>query len=101
MRIAAQSDPTSPDPWVFLGVECLSEKNYDAAKENLTKAITLTGKDEARNSYQIRKAYIILGRLSVSEGHREARPQQLEHSKQLFALYMKAVEKQVGDQAAA
>ena len=101
LRIAAESDPTSPDPWLFLGSNAYQEKKFDAAKEYLTKAITLTGKDEARNSYQIRKAYIILGRLSVSEGHREQGQQQLEHSKQLFALYMKAVEKQVGDQAAA
>ena len=101
LKIAAAADPTSPDPWLFLGSNAYQEKNFDTAKQYLTKAIKLTGTDEARNSYQIRKAYIILGRLSVSEGHREQGQQQLEHSKQLFALYMKAVEKQVGDQAAA
>lgn len=101
LKIAAESDPTSPDPWLFLGSNAYQQKNYELAKKYLNKAVALTGKDEARNSYQIRKAYIILGRLSISDGDREEGQKQLEHSKQLFALYMKQVEKQVGDQAAA
>ena len=100
LKIATAADPTSPDPWVFLGSNAYQNKQYDQAKQYLTKAIALTGKDEARNNYQIRKAYIILGRLSITEGHREEGTQQLEHSKQLFALYMKQVEKQVGQGAA-
>ncbi len=100
LKIATEADPTSPDPWVFLGSNAYQNKQYDLAKQYLTKAIALTGKDEARNNYQIRKAYIILGRLSITNGHREEGTQQLEHSKQLFALYMKQVEKQVGQGAA-
>ncbi len=100
LKIATEADPTSPDPWVFLGSNAYQNKQYDLAKQYLTKAISLTGKDEARNNFQIRKAYIILGRLSITEGHREEGTQQLEHSKQLFALYMKQVEKQVGQGAA-
>jgi tetratricopeptide (TPR) repeat protein len=101
LKAAMEADPTSPDPWLFLGGNAYQEKNYELAKQYLTKAIALTDKDEGRNSYQIRKAYIMLGRISVSEGHREEAQQQLEHSKQLFALYMKAVERQVGAQTAA
>ena len=100
LRVAAAADPTSADPWLILGENAYQEKNNDLAKQYLTKAIALTGKDEARNSYQIRKAYIILGRLSITNGHREEGTQQLEHSKQLFALYMKQVEKQVSQGAA-
>ena len=100
MKVAAAADPASADPWLVLGTNAYQEKNYDLAKQYLTKAIALTGKDEARNNYQIRKAYIILGRLSITNGHREEGTQQLEHSKQLFALYMKQVEKQVGQGAA-
>lgn len=100
LRIATEADPTSPDPWVFLGSNAYQDKQYDLAKQYLTKAIALTGKDEARNNYQVRKAYIILGRLSITDGNKEEGQRQLEHSKQLFALYMKQVEKQVGSQAA-
>ena len=78
----------------------IKKRTPSLAKQYLTKAIALTGRDEARNNYQIRKAYIILGRLSITEGRREEGTQQLEHSKQLFALYMKQVEKQVGQGAA-
>ncbi len=100
LRIATEADPTSPDPWVFLGSNAYQNKQYDLAKQYLTEAVALTGKDEARNNYQIRKAYIILGRLSITDGNKEEGQKQLEHSKQLFALYMKQVEKQVGSQAA-
>ena len=37
----------------------------------LRKAIQLTGADEARNNYQIRRAYYALGRLLMSEGKRD------------------------------
>jgi tetratricopeptide (TPR) repeat protein len=101
LKIASEADPTSPDPWVFLGSNAYQNKQFDLAKQYLTKAVALTGKDEARNNYQIRKAYIILGRLSITEGKREEGQRQLEHSKQLFALYMKQVERQIGGKGAA
>jgi len=100
LKIAAQADPSSPDPWLILGENAYQEKNYALTKEYLQKAIALTGSDEGRNAYQIRKGYIILGRLLISDGNKDEGQRYLEHSKALFALYMKQIEKQVGSQAA-
>src|SRR5262249_7831817 len=41
------------------------------AEPLLRKAIQLTGNDEARNNYQVRRAFFALGRILVMNGKRE------------------------------
>ena len=71
LHVAAETDPRSPEVWLYLGLNAVREKNIADAKTFLRKAIDLTGADEARNNYQIRRVYAVLGRILIAEGNRE------------------------------
>ena len=71
LHAAADADPSQPEVWLYLGLNANREKNTTAAKEYLERSIHLTGADEARNNYQVRRAYFALGRLLIAEGKRE------------------------------
>lgn len=51
LQVAAEANPSSPEVWLYLGLNAGREKNTSAAKTYLRKAIDLTGPDEARNNY--------------------------------------------------
>ncbi len=70
LHAAAEADPTQPEVWLYLGNNANREHNAAEAKLYLQKSIDLTGTDEARNGYQVRRAYFALGRLLIAEGHR-------------------------------
>jgi tetratricopeptide (TPR) repeat protein len=70
LRAAAQADPTQPEVWLYLGMNANREKRIADAKMFLQKSIDLTGSDESRNNYQVRRAYFSLGRLLIAEGDR-------------------------------
>ena len=70
LRAAALADPTQPEVWLYLGMNANREKRLGDAKVFLQKSIDLTGSDESRNNYQVRRAYFSLGRLLISEGDR-------------------------------
>lgn len=69
LHVAAEANPESPEVWLYLGLNASREHNIDAAKTYLRKAVELTGDDVARNNYQIRRVYAILGRILISEGN--------------------------------
>jgi tetratricopeptide (TPR) repeat protein len=71
LHVASEVDPKSPEVWLYLGLNALRQKDTANAKTYLRKAIALTGDDEARNNYQIRRVYAILGRILIGEGNRE------------------------------
>ncbi len=68
---ATKTDPSEPEAWIYLGQNANRERRTDDAIRFLRKAIELTGADEARNHYQIRRAYFTLGRLLIARGDRE------------------------------
>ena len=68
LQLAAQADPASPDPWLYLGLNSFSTGNYEAAKSFLEKATLITGKHEERNGYQILRAYLTLSRVAANQG---------------------------------
>ena len=70
LHVAAEANPESPEVWLYLGLNAAREHNTEAAKTYLRKAVQLTGDDVARNNYQIRRVYAILGRILISEGNR-------------------------------
>ena len=72
LRAAAETDPSQPEVWLYLGLNANREKDTAAAKRYLQKAIDLTGADEARNGYQVRRAYFALGRILIADGDRAA-----------------------------
>ena len=56
LQAAAEADPSQPEVWLYLGMNANREKRTADAKTYLQKAIDLTGDDEARNNYQVRRA---------------------------------------------
>jgi tetratricopeptide (TPR) repeat protein len=71
LRIAAQVSPQAPEPWLYMGLNAYAQNDMKSAEEYFRKAVLLTGSDEARSNYQIRRAYVDLGRILVNSGRIE------------------------------
>ena len=54
-----------------MGLNAYARSDMMHAEEYLRKAVVLTGQDEARSNYQIRRAYVDLGRILVNSGRTE------------------------------
>jgi len=65
---AAKISPTAAEPFLYLGMNAFSEEKMDVAETMLRKAIELTGADESRANYQIRRAYVDLARILGQSG---------------------------------
>ncbi len=72
LQAAAEADSSQPEVWLYLGMNANREKRVADAKIFLQKSIDLTGTDESRNNYQVRRAYFSLGRLLIAQGDRPA-----------------------------
>ncbi|MBV9888544.1 MAG: tetratricopeptide repeat protein [Acidobacteria bacterium] len=73
LKVAIEINPALPEPWLYLGLDAYGQTDNKHAEEYFRKAIELTGTDEARSNYQIRRAYVDLGRiLANSDRHDEA-----------------------------
>jgi tetratricopeptide (TPR) repeat protein len=68
---ASEINPKSPDPFLYLGMNAYAEDKLDRAEAMMRKAVELTGSDEARTNYQIRRAYVDLARILARSGHKE------------------------------
>ena len=71
LKAAAEINPSAPEPFLYLGLNAYSQDDMKRAEEMLRKAVLLTGNDEARSNYQIRRAYVDLGRILASSGRKE------------------------------
>lgn len=72
---ATEISPKLPDAWLYLGLLRFDQRDYAHSEPLLRKAIALTGKDDGRNYFQIRRAYFSLGRiLSIQQRTEEAAP---------------------------
>ena len=71
LKVAAQAKPDWPEPWLYMGINAFGRGNNASAEVDMRKAIALTGTDTARNNYQIRRAYYILGRILIQRGQKE------------------------------
>ncbi len=69
LRNAIAADPSSPDPWLQLGMNAYAQSHLDEAATALEKAVALTGQNEYRNGYQIRRAYAALSRIKEQLRH--------------------------------
>ncbi len=68
LSAASRINPGSPDPFLYLGINAFSEEKMDRAEAMLRQAIKLTGTDEARTNYQIRRAYVDMARILGQSG---------------------------------
>jgi tetratricopeptide (TPR) repeat protein len=71
LTAAARIDPTSPDPVLYLGMNAYAEERMDRAEAMMRRAIKLTGSDDERTNYQIRRAYVDLARITAQSGRME------------------------------
>jgi tetratricopeptide (TPR) repeat protein len=71
LTAAARIDPGSPDPALYLGMNAYAEGKTDRAEAMMRRAIQLTGSDEERTNYQIRRAYVDLTRITAQSGRTE------------------------------
>jgi tetratricopeptide (TPR) repeat protein len=83
LKVAATAHPDWPEPYLYLGLNAYGREDNRAAENFLRKAIELTGADESRNNYQIRRAYFTLGRVLIQEGQKEEGTKYVERSKQI------------------
>lgn len=71
LKIAAEIGPNAPEPWLYLGLDAYAQGDMPRAEECLRKSVILTGADESRSNYQIRRAYVDLGRILANSGRTE------------------------------
>jgi tetratricopeptide (TPR) repeat protein len=83
LKAAVDIDPTWPEPYLFLGLNAYAQGDTQQSEAYLRKALELTGKDEARGSYQIRRAYITLGRILTASGRSSEAAPYLDRAREL------------------
>jgi tetratricopeptide (TPR) repeat protein len=71
LKQAALVNADAPEPWLYLGLNAYALNDMVHAEEYFRKAIVLTGTDEERSNYQIRRAYIDLGRILTNAGKKQ------------------------------
>jgi tetratricopeptide (TPR) repeat protein len=71
LKAASEIDPSAPEPFLYMGLNAYSQDDMKRAEEMLRKAVILTGNDEERSNFQIRRAYVELGRILATSGRKE------------------------------
>jgi tetratricopeptide (TPR) repeat protein len=71
LKAAVEINADWPEPWLYLGLNAYAQSDMQRAEQCLRKAIVLTGNDESRSNYQIRRAYVDLGRILANSGRSE------------------------------
>jgi tetratricopeptide (TPR) repeat protein len=71
LKTALEANSSWPEPWLYLGLNAYAQSDMKRAEECFRKAIALTGTDESRSNYQIRRAYVDLGRILANSGRTE------------------------------
>jgi tetratricopeptide (TPR) repeat protein len=95
LKAAAEIDPSAPEPFLYLGLNAYSQQDMHSAEEMLRKAVLLTGNDEERSNYQIRRAYVELGRILATSGRREESEVYLTKARNLQNRTMEQSQQQV------
>lgn len=83
LKTASALNDQSPDPWLYLGLNTYAANDMSHAEQYFRTAIELTGSDESRSNYQIRRAYIDLGRILTNSGRKEEGEKYLGKAREL------------------
>lgn len=71
LKAAVEVNPNWPEPWLYMGLNANAQSDAKRAEVAFRKAIALTGADESRSNFQIRRAYVDLGRILAASGRAE------------------------------
>lgn len=102
LELASKVQPQWPEPWLYLGLAAYSKGDLNRGEEFLRRAIELTGVNEARGDYQVRRAFYTLGRLLKEEGRNDEAEDCMRHLRQIqtkLLLRMDAVGSTTGGMA--
>ena len=83
LRAASEVQPQWPEPWLYLGIAAYNKGDAKSGEELLKKAIELTGANEARGEYQVRRAYYTLGRLLKEQGRNDEAADCMRHLREI------------------
>jgi tetratricopeptide (TPR) repeat protein len=97
LKIAADINPNWPEPWLYMGLNAYAQGDMKAAEVNLRKAVTLTGTDESRSNYQIRRAYVDLGRILSNSGRKDESEVFLTKARELQNKTMQQTQQSVSE----
>lgn len=95
LKTAAEIGPEWPEPWLYLGLDAYAQGDGKNAEEFLRKAVKLTGSDESRSNYQIRRAYVDLGRILVNSGRTEESEVFLAKARELQKKSMELTQQEI------
>jgi tetratricopeptide (TPR) repeat protein len=95
LKIAAEVGPNWPEPWLYLGLNAYAQDDLKRAEEYLRKAVVLTGSDESRSNYQIRRAYVDLGRILNNSGRTKEGEEFLAKARELQKKTMEMTQQQI------
>ena len=71
LAVAVEVNPDWPEPWLYMGLNAYAQGDMKRAEQTFRKAVETTGNDEARSNYEIRRAYVDLGRILANSGRTE------------------------------
>ncbi|HEU5231634.1 MAG TPA: tetratricopeptide repeat protein [Terriglobales bacterium] len=95
LTIAAQGFSDWPEPPLYMGLNAYGRGDYGKAEALIRKAIQITGSNESRSDYDIRRGYIALGRIELATGRRGAAEADFAKSRQLLDTALKASQQNV------
>lgn len=99
LKAATEIDPSWPEPWLFLGLNAYAQGDLVHAEEYLRKCIELTGKDESRGNYQVRRAYITLGRILTNRGRADEAAPYMARAREFQKQALAEAQQQIADKA--
>src|SRR5882672_526739 len=99
LKAAIELDPSWPEPWLFLGLNVYAQGDPVRSEEYLRKCIELTGKDESRGNYQVRRAYITLGRILTGRGRADEAAPYMARAREFQKQALAEAQQQIADKA--
>jgi tetratricopeptide (TPR) repeat protein len=93
LKLASTLNVDAPEPWLYLGLNAYAANDMAEAETYFRKAIELTGADDSRSNYQIRRAYIDLGRILSNSGKKEEAETYLAKARELQNKVLKSSQK--------
>jgi len=95
LKVSAEVSPNVPEPWLYLGLNAYAQEDMKHAEEYLRKAVVFTGDDVGRSNFQIRRAYVSLGRILATSGRAEESEQFLTKARDLQKKSMESTQQAI------